>query len=83
MRNRKAKWSTITLFILPSFVPICAFLIFPMMGTVYASFHNWDLLSPAKWAGISNFTTLIHDKTFYLSLKNTLAWSCFGCQQEI
>jgi multiple sugar transport system permease protein len=74
MRNRKAKWSTITLFILPSFVPICAFLIFPMMGTVYASFHNWDLLSPAKWAGISNFTTLIHDKTFYLSLKNTLVF---------
>lgn len=60
------------LFVAPSFIPIAAFFLLPMLGAFYVSFHRWDLLSPAKWVGLKNFTTLLHDKTFYHSLKNTL-----------
>lgn len=60
------------LFVAPSFIPIASFFILPMFGAFYVSFHNWDLLSPAKWVGIKNFTMLLHDRTFYHSLKNTL-----------
>ena len=64
--------TTAALFIAPSLIPIGAFLILPMFGAFYVSFHNWDLLTPAKWVGPKNFVTLMHDKTFYHSLKNTL-----------
>lgn len=68
------RYSTLTaaLFIAPSLIPITAFFILPMFGAVFVSFHNWDLLSPAKWVGLKNFTTLFHDKTFYHSLMNTV-----------
>lgn len=44
----------------------------PMFGTVWVSFHAWDLLSPAKWIGIQNYIDLFQDPKFFHSLRNTL-----------
>ena len=60
------------LFIAPSYLPLVAFLILPMIAAVVLSFSKWDLLTPAQWVGIENYRELIHDKGFYSSLGNTL-----------
>jgi multiple sugar transport system permease protein len=60
------------LFIVPSYLPLVAFLILPMIAAVVLSFSKWDLLTPAQWVGIQNYRELIHDKSFYSSLGNTL-----------
>lgn len=60
------------LFIAPSYLPLVAFLILPMIAAVVLSFSKWDLLTPAEWVGIQNYSELIHDKSFYSSLGNTL-----------
>lgn len=60
------------LFLAPSYLPLLAFLIFPMVAAVVLSFTQWDLLTPPQWVGFENFTELFRDKSFYQSLGNTL-----------
>ncbi|MET0695629.1 MAG: sugar ABC transporter permease [Propionibacteriaceae bacterium] len=57
-------------------------LLFPItigLGLVYFSafqglalgFTDWNLISPASWVGLDNFTAIVHDARFWLSLRNT------------
>lgn len=62
------------LFIAPSFIPLIAFFILPMLAAGVLSFASWDLLSPPHWIGFANFQQLIHDRDFLNSLKNTLVF---------
>lgn len=60
------------LFLAPSYLPLIAFLVLPMIAAVGLSFTEWDLLTPPQWIGVENFTSLFRDKSFYSSLRNTL-----------
>jgi multiple sugar transport system permease protein len=35
-------------------------------------FTDWNLISPASWVGVRNFTAILQDARFWLSLRNTL-----------
>ncbi len=63
-----------TLFIAPSFIPLLAFFVLPMIAAAVLSFTSWDLLSPPRWIGFDNFKQLVHDKEFLHSLLNTLVF---------
>ncbi len=47
------------------------FTILPIIAAFGLSFVKWTLLSPPKWAGLSNFQRLLNDKYFWNALKNT------------
>lgn len=65
---------TAALFIVPSFLPLVAFFILPMLAAGVLSFTSWDLLSPPEWIGFNNFKELISDRDFLNSLRNTLVF---------
>ena len=46
-----------------------------IFATIGISFTDWDLLTPAKWAGVDNYQGLPKDRLFMKSLVNTLAFS--------
>lgn len=58
--------------IAPSFIPLIAFLILPMLAAVGLSFASWDLLSPIHWIGLGNFKELFTHAIFYKSLLNSV-----------
>jgi len=58
--------------IAPSFIPLIAFLILPMVAAVCLSFASWDLLSPIQWIGLGNFKELFTHAIFYKSLLNSV-----------
>lgn len=60
------------LFIAPFLVAFLIFGLYPVIYTVYLSFQKWDGLSAIKPIGWKNFTRLLSDKVFYLSLWNSL-----------
>lgn len=60
------------LFLAPSLVPLLAFMVAPMLSSIGLSLLSWDLLSPARWVGLSNYRELIHDGTFHAALLHTL-----------
>jgi multiple sugar transport system permease protein len=62
----------VALFLAPSLVPLLVFMVAPMLSSIGLSFLSWDLLSPARWVGVDNYRTLIHDGRFHSALLHTL-----------
>lgn len=70
--TKKGNGLAAVLFIAPSFIPLLAIFVLPMIAAGVISFTSWDLLSPPHWIGLDNYRQLIHDKEFLHSLTNTL-----------
>ena len=60
------------LFVAPFLVAFLVFGLYPVIYTVYLSFHKWDGLSAIKSIDWENFIRLLSDEVFYLSLWNSL-----------
>ena len=64
------------LFILPAFLPLLIFWIFPVLLSFVLSFTKWDMISPTiKWVGIKNYTSLLNNSQFYKILGNTFTFA--------
>lgn len=58
-------------YILPAVAAIGVFLIYPAVQTVIYSFAN---ATSTKWVGLSNYTDLLGERDFQITLVNTLLW---------
>jgi N,N'-diacetylchitobiose transport system permease protein len=62
------------LLLLPSGAVIAALVLWPTVQIAELSFQNYGLSqltgsSPAQWVGVSNYTQILHDPEFWLSLR--------------
>ncbi|GMA60448.1 sugar ABC transporter permease [Alicyclobacillus fastidiosus] len=69
--NQIKKHRSIYLFISPFFILFFVFGLFPIIFSLYLSFHAWDGLSPMRFIGFKNFQLLLTDTEFWDSVKNT------------
>lgn len=60
------------LFLTPYFLLFILFSLFPMLYSFYISFQTWDGFNEPQFTGLSNYITLLTDKSFYQALLNTL-----------
>ena len=58
-RRTTALWAIA--FLLPSAVPLVAFTLTPMAGSLWVSLHEWNLISPMEWVGLRNYADLLAD----------------------
>jgi len=58
-------------FLMPSLLGLLIFWLLAILAAFGLSFVDWTLLSPPKWAGLTNFQHLLTDKYFWNALKNT------------
>jgi multiple sugar transport system permease protein len=60
-------------------VPTLIGLVFGVLGSIIAiiglSFTQWDLLTPPKWAGLTNYIALFNDPKLFKALTNTFEFS--------
>lgn len=56
---RNAAW--VLFFLLPSAVPLAVFTLAPMVGSLWVSLHEWNLISPMEWVGLENYADLLTD----------------------
>ncbi len=66
------------IFISPFFVLFFTFVLGPALYAFYAGFTKWQGLSPPELVGLQNYVYLFEDKTFLLSLTNTIWYSTVG-----
>lgn len=59
------------IYILPSFLLISFFSLIPLVMNVYYSFTKYNVLQPAEWVGLTNYTRILKDVYVWDSLKNT------------
>jgi ABC-type sugar transport system permease subunit len=80
-RASSKPWSFIALFLGPVMLFYAVFVLYPLVATVYYSFHT---IAPAEgklvatFVGLDNFAQLLSDQIFIRSVKNTLLWSVAG-----
>ena len=77
MRRREA-W-LFYLFISPWIVGFLAFLLGPMIASIYLSFTSWDSFTPPVWVGLENYRQLLfEDPIFIKALWNTFYYAFFS-----
>ena len=66
---------TALIFILPAVLGTLIFIVIPVFFSFSLSFMGWDLLSPMKFVGLSNFKDVLTDSTFVQVLINTFVFA--------
>jgi multiple sugar transport system permease protein len=59
------------LFIAPWLIGFLVLTAGPMIGSLGLSFAQWNLLTPPTFLGLGNFTDMVQDELFWISLANT------------
>ncbi len=67
--------ATAYLFVLPSVIFIGVFVIVPILGALYYSFNNYDLLTPPEWVGIKNYRIIGNEPRFWPAVRNTMLFA--------
>ncbi|MCF6476271.1 sugar ABC transporter permease [Nonomuraea sp. MG754425] len=60
------------LFILPALIGFVVFLLWPTIRGVYLSFTRFNLLTPARWSGLDNYTRMVQDPVFWNAMGVTV-----------
>lgn len=61
-RRHALRYTLVVLaFLLPSAIPIVAFVLIPMVAAAWVSLTEWNLLSPAAFVGFDNYAKLLTD----------------------
>lgn len=63
------------LFIAPFVISFLAFIVIPIMASIYLSFTKYDLLSAPVFNGISNFGAMFHDEIFWKAFSVTFQYA--------
>lgn len=64
------------MFVAPNLAAVAVFMLFPLGFSLYMSFQNWDLFTPAKFVGLANFRDLFAaDPLFVIALRNTVVYT--------
>jgi multiple sugar transport system permease protein len=73
---RRREELTAWLFISPVVLGILIFQLYPTLFSLYISFTRWNLLSPPKWAGVTNYVELFTtDRFFFNTMRNTTTYA--------
>jgi ABC-type sugar transport system permease subunit/ABC-type glycerol-3-phosphate transport system substrate-binding protein len=70
-------------FVVPVLVLLATFLFLPILGSLFASFTNWNIYGISDsdnivWVGLSNYRQLFADPVFWISLRNSLIFALIG-----
>lgn len=78
-RHLRSRWLRVLwkhrhpyLFISPFYILFIIFGLFPILFALVLSFHEWSLLGPMEFAGLSNYLKLLTDPVFRKALWNTV-----------
>ncbi len=64
------------IFISPWLVGLLAFIVYPIIASAYFSFTDYSVIKAPVWIGLGNYRYLFQeDKTFFVSLANTLYYA--------
>jgi len=76
VEGRRAKYGYI--FALPWIIGLLLFYAYPLLSSIYYSFANYNVVSPAEWVGFNNYKELFNDPLFWTGIKNTFYYAFFA-----
>jgi multiple sugar transport system permease protein len=73
LARREALWAYA--FITPWIIGFLIFTVGPMLASLFFSFTEYDIVTPPRWIGITNYVNLFHDQLFWHSLGITFKYA--------
>src|SRR2546421_12915722 len=72
--SRRARHNRIVgyLFISPWLIGFLVFALYPFLASLFYSLTSYDILSPPRWVGLSNYGLMVQDGLFWRSLGNRM-----------
>lgn len=64
-------------FVLPAVLFTLLFFILPLVMTIWMSFNDWPLIGTPSFIGLENYSTLLSDRQFSISLGFTVKYTLF------
>ena len=71
------------LFIAPWLIGFVLFTLGPMVASALISLTSFDILTPARWLGLGNYSRLIGDKVFLNAVFNTLFYIALAVPAQL
>lgn len=62
------------LIISPYLIHLFLFVTFPVVFSMFLTFHKWNIISPMEYVGFDNFIRLFLDRMFWKAISNTLVF---------
>jgi multiple sugar transport system permease protein len=63
------------LLLTPAVVLLLTFVVIPIVSVSFISFSDWPIIGVPEFIGMGNYSRLIGDRVFWLSLRNTLVYA--------
>src|SRR6187200_36179 len=63
------------LYLTPALLFVGAFTAYPFLQMIWVSLTDWTLLAPPKFIGLTNFSRIVADRQFWVSLTYTLKYA--------
>jgi multiple sugar transport system permease protein len=82
-RRTRSEFIAGTVFASPWIIGFFAFLLYPMVASLYYSFTKYTLPQPPSWAGMQNYVGLVHDRFFWQSLGNSMYLTFIGIPPQL
>lgn len=73
--RKREQWVVGYGFLLPDLIGLAMFVVLPIIGAFYISFHDWSGIGTREWSGLDNYRTLLQDEAFLQSLKVTAIYT--------
>lgn len=64
-------------FLAPALILFSVFVLWPIVQSIWISFHQWSGFGPMTWVGLDNYRTLMGDEKFHISFTNNIRWLVF------
>jgi ABC-type sugar transport system permease subunit len=64
-------------FLAPLLVLLAAFILYPVIMNLVASFTEWKGYGPMTWIGLANYRSMLADQAFWTSIWNTAILVCY------
>ena len=62
------------LFILPAVLGLLLFQLGPVVASLYLSFTNYDIVSPPRWIGLTNYERMLTEDRLYIKSLTVTAY---------
>ena len=67
-------WLAPLMLLTPALVLFSVFVLWPILSSVWLSFHDWDGIKTPRWVGLGNYRELLSDDVFWTAISNNVWW---------
>lgn len=80
---KRGEYLTAALFLAPGLIWFLAFMLYPLLHSLWMSFHEWKPRGAAVFVGLDNFARVFQDPVNLIALRNTVVYAVLSIPPQM